>query len=306
MTTPTPTATARTRTAPTPPAPPAPADAPDPAVAKPRPTEPAALERDFYVDTVRRLLRDGTLTPTTRVLVVCGGDYDRQSLLACGLTDVVISNVDPRMQGDEFAPYAWSFQDVEDITLPDGAFDFVIAHSGLHHCRSPHRGLCEMYRVARRGVLVFEPRDGLLPRLAVRLDLGQEYEVAAVFDNGMAFGGVRNTEVPNFVYRWTEGEVRKTIQSYAPIGRHHFAFYYATRLPWSRLRMLKSRVQRAAALAVLPVVRLAGVLFPRACNNFAFLVLKPEIPRGLFPWLSAPDGVPALNREWVRARYTGA
>ena len=33
----------------------------------------------------------------------------------------------------------------------DGAFDFVVVHQGLHHCHSPHRGLLEMYRVARRG-----------------------------------------------------------------------------------------------------------------------------------------------------------
>ena len=54
------------------------------------------------------------------------------------------------------------------------------AETRRHHCHSPHRGLLEMYRVARRGVLAFEPRDTRLVRLGVRLGFGQEYEIAAV------------------------------------------------------------------------------------------------------------------------------
>src|SRR6266851_8888773 len=57
--------------------------------------------------------------------------------------------------------------------------------SGAAYCHSPHRGLLEMYRVARRGVLAFEPRDTRLVRLGVRLGFGQEYEIAAVAENGL-------------------------------------------------------------------------------------------------------------------------
>jgi SAM-dependent methyltransferase len=258
---------------------------------------------DFYVETVQKALRDGTLTPDTSVLVVCGGAYDRQVLMHCGLKNVTISNLDSRMTGNEFAPYAWAFEDAEGLTYPDGAFDFVIAHSGLHHCKSPHHALCEMYRVARVGVLVFEPYDGALSRLAVRLNLGQEYEVAAVFDNDMAFGGVKNTPIPNFVYRWTEAEVRKAVQSYSPIGRHRFAFYYATRVPWSRLRLLRSKLYVAAALVALPALKLLSIAYPKACNNFAFMVVKPRVPADLFPWLRAADEQITVNREWLTERY---
>ncbi len=76
-------------------------------------------------------------------------------------------------------------QDVERLGFTDRAFDFVVVHQGLHHCHSPHRGLLEMYRVARRGVLAFEPRDTRLVRLGVRLGFGQEYEIAAVAENGL-------------------------------------------------------------------------------------------------------------------------
>jgi SAM-dependent methyltransferase len=261
------------------------------------------LGGDFYVDVVRRLVADGTLRPDMHVLVVCGGEHDRDALLQCGLRDVTISNLDTRLRGDEFAPYAWSFQDAERLAFADDAFDVVIVHNGLHHCHSPHRALCETYRVARVGVLVFEPYDGPLARLAVRLGFGQDYEVAAVFDNDMAFGGVGNSAIPNHVYRWTEAEVRKTIRSYAPVGHHRFTFHYALRVPWGRLRMLRGRLRLAATAAALPLLKLATLVAPRLCNNFAFVVLKPRLPGDLLPWLRLENGAVTLDRAWVGERY---
>ena len=264
------------------------------------------LAGDFYADVVRSLLHAGTFHRDMRVLVVCGGPYDRDVLLQCGFRDVTISNLDSRMQGNEFTPFAWSFQDAERLSYADDTFDVTIVHNGLHHCYLPHRAVCEMYRVSRVGLLVFEPYDGPLSRLAVRTGLGQEYEVAAVFDNDMAFGGVGNTEIPNYVYRWTEDEVRKLVQSFAPIGRHRFGFYYAMRPPWMRLLLLKSKLALVATIAMLPLIKLGSVLFPKVSNNFAFVVLKPRIPEDLLPWLKVQDGAVKLNREWLRARYLKA
>ena len=149
---------------------------------------------DFYSETLRRLLNDGWIGLNSSVLVVCGGGYDRDVFHGLGFRRVTISNLDSRLDsrrdGSEFAPYPWSLQDVERLRFEDGAFDFVVVHQGLHHCHSPHRGLLEMYRVARRGMLAFEPRDTRLVRLGVRLGFGQEYEIAAVAGNGLRAGGV--------------------------------------------------------------------------------------------------------------------
>jgi SAM-dependent methyltransferase len=259
---------------------------------------------DFYTDTLLKLIRRGDLERSMRVLVVCGGPLDSQVLAACGFTDVVISNLDSRMKGDEFAPFRWSFQDAEALTFADNEFEWCIAHSGLHHCYSPHRALLEMYRVSRRGILVFEPRDGALVRLGVLLKLGQDYEVAAVFDNDLVFGGVRNTELPNYVYRWTPREVRKAISSYAPVGHHRFEFFYALRVPWERLRLLRNKAYLAGTLAVLPLLKGLSRLLPGMCNNFCFMVLKPKWPDDLFPWLKASNGKLKLDRGWVTAHYS--
>lgn len=217
---------------------------------------------DFYAQTVRQLLSVGVLRREMRVLVACGGDLDRDVLSGLGFQNVTFSNLDPRLAADQFAPFAWAYQDVEALTFPDGAFDFAIVHNGLHHCHSPHRALLELYRVARGGVLVFEPRDSALVRLGIRLSVGQRYEVASVSHNGLSAGGVGNSQIPNFIYRWTEREVEKTILSYAPYGEPRFQYMYALRVPWGRLLTLKNPMLLIGVLAGLPLLKVFFSIFP--------------------------------------------
>ena len=98
---------------------------------------------DFYVDTIRKLIDKSVLRRDMKILVVCGGDWDKNALLECGFTNVVISNLDTRMDGHDYLPFQWSFQDAEKLDFDDDQFDVCIAHSGLHHCRSPHGALLE-------------------------------------------------------------------------------------------------------------------------------------------------------------------
>jgi SAM-dependent methyltransferase len=252
---------------------------------------------DFYADTLRRLLNDGWLGLNSSVLVVCGGRYDRDTFYALGFRRVTISNLDVRMVGDEYAPYAWSMQDVESLGFGDGEFDFVVVHQGLHHCYSPHRGLLEMYRVAKAGVVVFEPRDTRLVRLGVRIGFGQEYEIAAVAGNGLHFGGVGNSSTPNYVYRWTKQEVEKTILTGFPSERARFRYYSALRFPESRLQIMKNRGMVRLLRMLLPAARVFAKVFPGQTNCFAFAISKTG---ELHPWMRSKECVDA---EWMGRRY---
>ncbi|MCP5518291.1 MAG: methyltransferase domain-containing protein [Verrucomicrobiales bacterium] len=258
---------------------------------------------DFYTGTVRRLMQRGLISTEMSVLVVCGGTLDRDAFQALGYREVTISNLDSRMRGDEFAPFKWSYQDAENLGLPDASFDWVVAHSGLHHCHSPHRGLLEMYRVARRGVLVFEPRDSLLARVGVRFNFGQDYEVAAVVYNSMEYGGVRNTCVPNYVYRWSEREIEKALRSYAPTAAPRIHYFYALRLPHERLEAMRNRAVARTLKLFLPVIRALTTVFPRQCNNFAFAAEKDHSAANLHPWLKLRDGETVIDADWVGRHY---
>lgn len=258
---------------------------------------------DFYADTLLALLRKNVLRRDMKILVICAGDYDRDILQQCGFTNVTLSNLGSRARAADFAPFDWSIQDAEQLTFADNQFDVTIAHSGLHHCRSPHRALLEMYRVSRVGVIVLEPSDNLVTRLGVRLGLGQEYEVAAVAGTGCRSGGQTNTPIPNYVYRWTRREVEKTISSYDPLGKHKFLYFHKLRVPWYRSNMMRRRLVDVVFLLLTPLAQCLAAIFPSCCNNFAFVVVKPKVPDELHPWLKSVNGSIAINTDWIAARY---
>jgi SAM-dependent methyltransferase len=259
----------------------------------------------FYLDTVRRLLGEGWLRPDDDVLVVGGGPADRDVLDAAGLRTVTITNLDERSDPDAYAPFVWSRQDAEDLGYLDGAFDVCIVHQALHHCRSPHRALIEMYRVARRGIVAFEPHDAALTRLGVRLGVGQRYERAAVACNDGTHGGVRNTEIPNFVYRWTEREFQKTLASFDPRGDPHLRSFYDLRIPGAAARF-RSGPARVVGRAAVPAARLVARVSPRQGNAIAVVADKVDPAVDLHPWLVARDGGVRVDREAVGRRSPGA
>jgi SAM-dependent methyltransferase len=255
----------------------------------------------FYREVIEQLLRTRVMDTGMEVLVLCGGQADRAVMRDCGFQHVVISNVSE--PPSDAAPFASCRQDAERLTYEDGSFDFCIVHNGLHHCQSPHRALVEMYRVARKGVLFFEPYDNLVTRLGVRLNVGQEYEHASVFFNHNHHGGVGDSAVPNYIYRWTEREIEKTINSYAPYARHEFRFIHTTRIPWAQLRARRNRGMHHMVRLAQPALKLLETCFPKQGNHFAALVLKPDLPRGLHPWLRQDGGTIRPNDQWLAARY---
>ncbi len=237
----------------------------------------------FYGRVLGGLLEQGLVHRDGRVLVAAGGEVDRQAFAAAGFTDVTITNVSPG-PGEEL-------QDAERLTYADDAFDLAVISAGLHHCASPHAAVLELYRVARRGLLALEARDSALMRLAQRLGVVDEYELTAVADNDFASGGVRNSQVPNFVYRWTEREVEKTIASAHPERRHRFVYFRELELPVSVLELGGRAYWRHAAAPL----RLVTKAFPRQANLFAFAVFRGELQ----PWLRDeqtvdPDAVRTL------------
>ena len=248
------------------------------------------IHRDFYHNVLRKLLKKEVLKKTDNILVVCGGLGDKKLLENLGFSRVTISNLDERIKADEFQPYKWDFQDVEDLKCKDEQYDFVFVRVGLHHCSSPHKALCEMYRVAKTGILAFEARDSMFIRLACFLKIVEKYEISAVVgDNNLQYGGVRNTGIPNYVYRWTEREIMKTISSYAPYAKHSFKFFYSLRLPFDGILLRRKFTLKLLVMIAAPFIKIFTVIFPKQCNQLAILIMKSNFPQNLQPWLEQTD-----------------
>ncbi|MGH8515830.1 MAG: methyltransferase domain-containing protein [Panacagrimonas sp.] len=245
--------------------------------------------RPVFVERVlREMLESGQLRLDDRILAVCSDSAERDLFLSIGFREVTISNLDPRLSEDHCKPYRASCQNAMSLTFEDRAFDFAFVSDGLHHCSSPHRALVEMYRVAGKGVIVIESRDSLLMRAAVALGLSQEYEVSAVQYNNSELGGVDNSEIPNFIYRWTEREFVKSIRANHPVGRHRFHFVYGFNVPGFSMR--SDRVAKAVKLGLNLMAGVLSLIARRQGNAFAMIALRPTVPADLWPWLSLENG----------------
>lgn len=227
----------------------------------------------FYVDVLNRLIATGNVSISDSVLVVCGGPLDEKVMRQVGFSNFTITNLDVGMADHR--------QDAENLTFGNDSFDVVIVHAGLHHCHSPHRALLEMYRVARKCAVAFESRDSLMIRIAVRLGFTMDYEVSAISADGKS-GGVADTGIPNFIYRWTERDVRNAIASYDPARVPQINFFYDLRIPIQRFTRSGNHTMRLIGLLVEPMSRVFAAVAPKQCNEFAFAISKSE---ALQPWI---------------------
>lgn len=233
----------------------------------------------FYEKVIRKAL---TQELDSSILVVCGTGGDAKILRAIGFKNVTVTNLDED-RTDGIAPYQWDRQDAEHLTYSDGSFDWVIEDAGLHHCTSPHKALIEMYRVCRKGVLALEARDSVTMRVAIALGFVPAFEQIAVALSGYRYGGVRNSSIPNFIYRWTEREVVKTLESAYPHHTHEVQFFYGLRIPNYRMVMF-SPLRRVATWLLSHSLRIVNIIARRQGNHFGWVARKTG---QLKPWMES-------------------
>jgi SAM-dependent methyltransferase len=261
------------------------------------------MRTPFVEYVLEALITAGVLARSHSLVAVCAGSAEQDVFVRLGFTNAVISNLDDRMEAGQFAPLKWSYQDAQEMSFEDESFEWAFVADGLHHVPAPHRALLEMYRVARRGIIVIESRHSLTMRVANLLGLSPEYELEAVVDNDFRYGGLNNTQIPNHIYRWTEEEFIKTIKSYNPLGEHTFRFFYALNLPYGQAEMKKSSVKLRVVQVSEPILRGVTRLFKKQCNSFAMVALKPRLPEDLWPWLTMANGEVVFNRAYARERF---
>lgn len=253
----------------------------------------------FYKSTVEKWITD----KEKKILIVAGGDRDFIVFRELGFTNVTISNLDPRMSVEDYLPYPWVYQDAENLTFPDNSYDIVVIHAALHHCYSPHRALLSLYRVAREGVLFIESRDSILMQFLVKFGFTIDYEHNAVVANDFIYGGVENSAIPNYVYRWTEREVEKTILCYNPLAPHRFRFLYGNDMPRILDMRQNASFKRFLIRAMKSLYLIFILLFPKQQNLFACYIEKPDVFKNHFEWLEYKDGKWGINKKWAKANF---
>ena len=248
----------------------------------------------FYEKILERYIENKAAS----ILVLAAGKNDLLVFSKLGFKNVTFSNLDERFNINTFIPYKWSKQNAEALTFEDNKFDYVIEHEGLHHCFSPHKALLEMYRVSKKGVLCFESSDNFLMKFCIKFKMAFKYELNAVIGNNFLYGGVANTEIPNYVYRWTENEIKKTINCYAPYSEHVIYFDYDLNLPIYLKKNLFLKFIFSAFGYILKI------FLPKQLNLFSFFILKPNLFEESFEWISYNNREIKLDKSWIKKNST--
>ena len=248
---------------------------------------------NFYKKYLKKVIKDKNAT----ILVVAGGPLDKKVFSESGYKNVTISNLDSRMDSNQYSPYKWSYQDAENLSFADCQFEFTVIHAGLHHCSSPHKALLEMYRVSQKGVLSFESKDSFLMRIGLKLKLTYQYELPAVFFNDMKYGGLNNSEIPNFVYRWTENEIEKVINTYAPYLKHRVTYFYGISIPKLKENFMIKKI-------FFLILKILLKFIPNHQGNlFGFFIEKPDSESKLLPWIIHENENLKLNKVWLKKNW---
>jgi len=268
--------------------------------------------REEFLAALELCLQQQAIPREAAILVVGGGPGDAEVLARAGFQSFQMSNLlgeilrsgeDGLQPSNSTTPL-----DAEDLTLPDESYDLVFAHEVLHHCRSPHRALCEMLRVSREFVIFQEPNDSLIMRVLTFLRFSFPYELPAVIDNGYTAGGVRDSQIPNYIYRWNGREVFKCVSSFlAERAFSVYAYPYwdfnATErhLDLRRETRIRHLTGILGARTFLRVLRLGqrvlnGSLITRRQGNKFFCCIAKH--GQLKPWLKWEDHQIVFDRDY--------
>jgi len=184
---------------------------------------------NFYSEKVLKYIKN----KNAQILVLGAGSLDQKVFLELGYKNVTFSNI-----GNSIEKKINFYENIHDIKLKDNSYEYCIAHACIHHSSKPHLAILELFRVCSKGSLIIEANDSFISRIACKLKLSEEYELSAVKKN-ITTGGVDNTSIPNYVYRWTEREIIKLMKSFRPDLKHIIFFDYGSHIKFTQSKIIK-------------------------------------------------------------------
>lgn len=192
-----------------------------------------------------------TINKETVLIASCGCGIDAHylskfySLDKIFFSDINVVSFEKTRSNYQISPCI--FADNYILPFKDASFDYVFIAASLHHLKEPIKGLYELLRVSRRGLIVIEPNDSWLTRLFEKLGLAHEYEV----ENG------------NYVYRFNKRDVAK-------LSKALFMQYKV-----SRFFAIHRTAKTGAEFLLLKIMNgLANVLCPYLGNYIVFVICK--------------------------------
>jgi len=193
------------------------------------------------------------------VLIVCGGvGGEGIFFLRKGFKDITVSDISENSLKicNLFEPSINTVMlNGESLDIADNSYDLVIVQDGLHHLPKPVSGFTEMLRVARKGVVVIEPYNGLVGKL-----IGTEWE--------------KHGDAVNYVFRWDKNMINQVVKSQLLTN---YKLIKVLRL-WDHnsiiLKMVSKLFPKSLQLAGSKAIYKVLSLFDFLGNNMVAVILK--------------------------------
>ena len=145
--------------------------------------------------------------------------------------------------------------------------------------RKPHLAVLEMYRVSKIGTLIIEGNDSLLMRISGKLGMSEDFEVASV-DKANNLGGVEESGIPNYVYRWKEREIFKTLSSYDPEIDHKIMYTYNNDLENPGIQ--RGMEKKILIKLIKFMLKIFFIFFPKQQNLLSIYIDKKNSNKRIF------------------------
>ena len=158
----------------------------------------------------------------------------------------------------------------------DKSFEYAITNATIHHIDLPHKAITELYRVAIRGVLIIESNDSFTMRLATKLKLAEEFEVSSI-NKDKNSGGLLDTAIPNYVYRWNEKEILKLLKSFDPKNINFVNFDYASDL--TNFRNRDNYIENVLLKILIITGKIFFFFFKKQQNCMSIFIDKTKIKK---------------------------
>jgi hypothetical protein len=128
-----------------------------------------------------------------------------------------------------------------------------------------------MYRIAKNAILVIEANDSSIMRLSVKLNFSEDFEKSALNKKNFV-GGVDGSNIPNYVYRWTEREIKKLFYSYQPDKKINIIFNYQNNIFNENLS--NNFIKKTIIIFTYVFLKIIFYLFPKQQNLMSIYIDK--------------------------------
>jgi len=228
---------------------------------------------EFYQNQILKFLNKD------KSILVLGASSDEANLFhKLHFKKITLSNIDlAQLKGDEkynFRKIKIDFRNL--YKIKNNSYDFVVVHASIHHTSKPHNILLEMYRIAKLGALIVESNDSFIMRLAVKLKFSEDFEKSAL-NYKTYVGGVDGSHIPNYVYRWTEREIKKLFYSYQPDKKINIIFNYQNNIYNENLS--DNFLKKIIIVISYVFLKTIFILFPKQQNLMSIYIDKKNFKK---------------------------